>query len=196
MVYCFVKINEKDDEMDKIMNRNNKTNDYRCNCNNSPPVNLLEIIEDRDLIHLVIEATTEVSAKGLVRRVNSIPDWVPHNMVLSLMTYAYATCRYSSEQLAESVRKDPALRYLSSGIFPDASTFIKFRRANAHTIVYTLNNVLEKVKGLCSNKAASIKTNSGIGLTGIIKNRNCELAIDGEKRLGLAVMNDCLERDV
>ncbi len=191
-------MNKNNNEMGEIMNRNvnNNTNNHRCNCNNSPPVNLLEIIEDRDLIHLVLEATTEVAAKGLVRRVNGIPDWVSHNMVLSLMTYAYSTCIYTSDMLAESLRKDPALRYLSSGVFPDASTFIKFRRVNAHAIVYSLNYVLERVKEMCSNKSPNFKTKSGIDLTGIIKNRKCDLAIDGEKRLGLAVMNDCLERDI
>lgn len=121
-------------------------------------------------------------------------------MLLTVLTYGYATCRFSSEELAEALRKDPALRYLSSRIFPEPSVFIKFRRVNAHAIIYSINLLIKKVKELCANgktadAAMAVDKRPGYLMSDLNKDINCELPVDAERRLGIAVMRDCFEMD-
>ncbi len=212
MVYCDV--NKKDETKviseteERNITMNNEKNKFpgesakRC-FSTSPPLNLLEIVEDRELIRLAIEAATETAEKGLVRSVYNMPNWIPRNMILTVMTYAYATCLFSSVDLAEAVKKNPALRYLSSGVFPEHWTFIKFRRVNAHAIIHSVNCLINKIMKLCREQkmvnahltANYVENHLKCKVSETNTDEKCNLEPDGERRLALAVMRDCFEMD-
>ncbi|MGC8744326.1 MAG: transposase [Verrucomicrobiia bacterium] len=199
-----LEIKSENEERITVMNNNKYRNEgERCGSSNSPPVNLLGVVDERELIRLVIEAATETAEKGLVKPVYNMPNWIPKNMLLSVITYAYATCVFSSVDLAEGVRKNTALRYLASGIFPDHWAFIKFRRVNAHSIIYSLNCVIKKVKELCGEGKTACAPLAAVSageaavdkVAERIKSPDCHLEFDGERRLAYAVMRDCFEMD-
>lgn len=182
------KLNELSRSMEK-MNKNNE-NLKNCPSTGGAPVNLLEVVDERTLINIVLEATTEVIDRGFLRQ-TSIPRWFTPASLLSLTCYGYLTCRYSSAEIAEGIRTDTALRYLSAKTFPDPSIFIKFRRANTEAIVKCVNIAIAKVREICEARVSENNQNSCDAAK-----PTCNLILDGDKRLGMAVMFDCLERDI
>jgi hypothetical protein len=182
-------LNERKEDMDR-----NKDNRKGCANRGGAPVNLLEIVDDATLIKIVLEATTEVIDKGIVKPVYNIPKWFTPASLLSMTCYGYLTCRYNSSEISEGIRTDTALRYLSAKTFPDPSIFIKFRRANSEAIIQCVNIAINKVRSLCTGGNDS--TTATTCAKRLPENKNCELFPDGEKRLAKAIMLDCLERDV
>lgn len=190
-------MNDKLNELDRRKEDMNKDNENPKGCSNrgGTPINLLEVVDERTLIKIVLEATTEVMDKGIVKPAYNIPKWFTPSSLLSLTCYGYLTCRYNSSDISEGIRTDTALRYLSAKTFPDSSIFIKFRRANSKAIIKCVNLAINKVRSLCGCNV-KYATSGSYPAASSSNTTNCELVPDGEKRLAMAVMFDCLERDI
>jgi hypothetical protein len=65
-------------------------------------------------------------------------------MLLSLLTYCYATGVFSSQDIEAACRQDPVARYLCANNFPDAKTLRRFRRLHREQIRQSLANLFQR----------------------------------------------------
>ncbi len=97
--------------------------------------------EDR-LVRLVLETVAESVAQPRPRR-----DFVhagrsyPVAVMLTLVTFCYASARFGSQEIEESLRSDPTLRYLCAGDEPSSTAVRRFRRVYRGPLSVTLLRV-------------------------------------------------------
>lgn len=149
-----------------------------CCDNTNEPLNLMEIVDSKSLIGFVFSAVEEVSDKNLIKPVWNISSVYSPKMLLSLLTYGYSANIFSASDLAEKIAFDTDLKYIAGKYPPELTTLIKFRRVNKEAIKHALDIVLKKVKELCDKNY-----------------KKCKIEIDGDRRIKIAIMRDCIERD-
>lgn len=93
------------------------------------PDDLREWMSDDRLVRLAFEAVAELDPQQMPRR-----DFVhagrafPVAVMLTLLTYCYASGRFGSQEIEEALASDPLLRYLCAGDEPPSTAIRRFRR--------------------------------------------------------------------
>lgn len=93
------------------------------------PDDLREWMSEDRLVRLVFEAVAEFDPQQMPRR-----DFVhagrtfPVTVMLTLLTYCYASGRFGSQEIEEMLTSDPMLRYLCAGDEPSSTAIRRFRR--------------------------------------------------------------------
>lgn len=85
-----------------------------------------------DLAHFILEAVKRVdlSRFKVNERGTGSPQYHPQ-MMLALLTYAYANGVFSSRRIERATYRDVGFRFLTTDLHPDHDTIAKFRRENA-----------------------------------------------------------------
>ncbi len=97
--------------------------------NEAPPDDLRQWLGENGLVRLALEAVAELDPQQMPRR-----DFVhagrafPVAVMLTLLTYCYASGRYGSQEIEDAVASDPLLRYLCAGDEPPSTAIRRFRR--------------------------------------------------------------------
>lgn len=109
------------------------------------PRDLRDWLDENTLVGWVLEAVAALDfapqeRPGPFRN----PEGVGALPLLSLITYAYATGRRDSDEIAEAARSDRALAYLAAGQLPSSPTIRRFRRAFNPAITRAVFQVLRR----------------------------------------------------
>jgi hypothetical protein len=105
------------------------------------PSGLREWFERKELVRLVLEAVEGVDwslvdgqeAEGEMKR--KFP------LLVTLLTYCYATGVYESRQIEFETKRDATLRYLCGNACPDWNTLRNFRRFHRRAIAQSLEKL-------------------------------------------------------
>lgn len=121
-------------------------------------------------------------------------------MLLTLITCAYAKGILGSQELEGELGRDKALKYICAGSRPDWNVIRTFRRLNQKAILTCLSQVLEKVwetrfpakqpgqEGAAAYAADSLDR-------WLRPDRSPDFAAEAGRRLGMAIMADTMMMD-
>lgn len=116
------------------------------------PRDLREQLGETTLVRLVLDAVVALDFFPAKRPATfRNPEGIEPLPLLSLVTYAYATGRRSSDEIEEAARHDRGLAYLAAGQLPSSPTIRRFRRAFSPAITRALWQVLRRVANRVSN---------------------------------------------
>jgi hypothetical protein len=109
------------------------------------PWNLTDWIEPERLLRWINEEVEALDweAPGLVEYLRTHPEYRPQ-VLMRLLTYAYATGVYASEDIAEQGLSDPTLRAISAPHAPRSTEVATFRRENRGLLKWCLEQVLKR----------------------------------------------------
>ena len=109
------------------------------------PDDLRQWLGTTELIKLVLEAVQKVdwSFPPLRTLAEQSRDFRPQ-MLLTLLTYSYASGLYDSEEIEAAVYSDPTISYLAAKTFPDRRTLRRFRRRQRELVKQCLIHVLKE----------------------------------------------------
>jgi hypothetical protein len=153
------------------------------------PADLRAWLDEHTLACTVLEAQLEVEPahwkQGVALRNTDMPQ---PQILLTLLTYAYATGTLPSEEIERQTEKDSTFRYLCARAYPTESTLRQFRRQNRALIRQCLSRVFEAAWqqrfGAISDPATSAMWLPAL------------LNLEAEKRILYAVQLDSMAMDV
>lgn len=113
-----------------------------------PPVDtistdLTSFAGERGLVMLVLNAAQSQEVQSLPKLETPNPALRPQ-MMLTLLTYAYASSLYGSRDIESLLSSDPTIRYICAGSRPDQFAIRNFRRRNREAIRQCLVYVLKQ----------------------------------------------------
>lgn len=170
--------------------------------NNSLPEDLSLYVGKKTLVQLVPEAVDGIDVCG------SWPDAVTAEkvviqpaMMITLLTYCYATGVYGSMDIELNIRRDQMTRYLCAKTYPDVDVLRSFRRDWRLKIKQCLATVLRRVWELrfCGDDAEPIGGLAYVGSslsrwTGMRPTPN--FPNEAEERIAWAIRADSMALDV
>jgi len=110
------------------------------------PDDLSLYIGKKTLGKLVLEAMEEVNARKAEREGRESRSVAFESaMMLTLLTYCYATGVYGSMDIQLGMQRDQMIRYLCAGDYPDICVIRSVRRYHRETITRCLAAVLQRV---------------------------------------------------
>ena len=109
------------------------------------PWDLTEWVEKRELLQWVKEEIggLDWSNPELVEHLRAHPGYQPRSM-LSLLTYAYATGVYESDEIVRACYEDEAFRSLCENGVPTTNAIGRFRRENRGLLKWALEQLLKR----------------------------------------------------
>jgi hypothetical protein len=93
------------------------------------PDDLRSTVGERRLIELALEAV-QIVGEELPRPVRALQDQPSPKMLLTLLTYCYASGILGSDDIEWACGDDAAARYICANTLPGQDTIRRFRRAN------------------------------------------------------------------
>jgi hypothetical protein len=152
------------------------------------PADLRQDLGEGALLELALEAVQTVGAR-LSRPLGSDERYGPP-MLLTLLTYCYASGVYGSEDIAYDCRNDAAVRYLCANTAPDQETIRNFRRANREWIEESLAWVY---RNACDLKPEAVRRDA----SPVFAPKVCTADLAGlvRRRLELAILFDTAMSD-
>ena len=100
----------------------------------------------RELLTLVLDAVQAADARALALEANP-PGFRPQ-MMLTLLTYAYASSIYGSRDLELAMQTDRTIRYICARTFPDWQSIRRFRRRHRELVERCLTQVMAQARTL------------------------------------------------
>ena len=167
----------------------------------SLPYDLSVWMDKCALVKLTLEVTTEFA--GLVSRrapASPAPDGFPPAMLLTLLTYCYATGAFTSSEIERRTYEDDIVRYLATHHHPDQASLRAFRRRWRQVIKECLLNLLALLWQHRYPAAAS-EARDGTPLTPVQRNPDVSPELvrlwvcEAERRIDRAVQWDSIELD-
>ena len=161
------------------------------------PNDLRQWIEQHTLVRLVLAAVQDGSVPSAHAAVLSDrnTDFRPH-ILLSLLTYCYATGIYSSTDIELSFTRDTLVRHLCANMYPEAQRTRWFRRDNRQRLQRSLAEVFQRAwcirYGLeeSSPEAAAACFDQCLD-PGVDRQDALLFAVEAEERINRAVRLDC-----
>ena len=170
--------------------------------NNALPDDLSLYIGKKTLAKLILEAVEGVDVRGpIAGGVTSEKVVVQPAMMITLLTYCYATGVYGSMDIELNIRRDQMTRYLCAKTYPEIDEIRSFRRDCRLIIKQCLVSVLRRVWELrfCGDDAEPI---GGVSYAGASLGRWAEMrpapdfSNEAEERIAWAIRADSMALDV
>jgi len=166
------------------------------------PDDLSLYIGKKTLVKLILEAVDGIELGGSrAGGVTSETVVVQPAMMLTLLTYCYATGVYGSMDIELNIRRDQMTRYLCAKTYPDIDEIRSFRRDCRRIIKHCLVAVLGRVWELrfCGDDAEPI---GGLSYVGSSLDRwsgtrsTPNFSNEAEERIARAIRADSMALDV
>lgn len=153
------------------------------------PADLRTWLDDRALAFVVLEAQQAVEPAIWKQSATlASADGLRPQVLLTLLTYAYATGTLPSEQIESETEKDTTFRYLCARTYPTELTLRYFRRQNRELIRQCLSKVFEAAW----QQRYGETSNAGLPQLWL----PALLNLEAEKRIQYAVQLDSMAMDV
>ncbi len=158
------------------------------------PDDLRDWIDQYTLSRLVLEAIQTASLPGVeATPVQLGSAFLRPHILLSLLTYCYATGLYGSLDIELNSTQDPMLRHLLSNICPEANALRCFRRRHREVVRECLSEVLRRACRLQLGADESMAAN--VAVDPFDKSGLDAFAAEAEERIRRAVRLDFWHRD-
>src|SRR5256885_7409244 len=166
------------------------------------PDDLSLYIGKKTLVKLVLEAMEEINARNAEREGRESHSVAFQSaMMLTLLTYCYATGVYGSVDIQLAMQRDQMIRYLCARNYPDICATRSFRRYHREKIAQYLSAVLQRVWELrfCGEDAKPIRSDSYFGSSlarWIDVKSTPDFKREAEERITQAVRADSMSADL
>jgi len=109
------------------------------------PCDLTEWVDKKQLLQWIEEEIggLDWSSPELLEYLEAHPEYQPKSM-LCLLTYAYATGAYESDEIVRNCYEDKAFRALAQGRVPATNAIGRFRRDNRGLLKWALEQLLKR----------------------------------------------------
>ena len=161
------------------------------------PNDLRQWIEKHTLARLVLAAVQDgiVPSARAAALADRNADFRPH-ILLSLLTYCYATGIYSSTDIELSFTQDTLVRHLCANTYPEAHRSRWFRRDNRQRIQRSLAEVFQRAWRIRygleeSSPEAAAACCDHCPDPGVDRQDALLFALEAEERINRAVRLDC-----
>jgi hypothetical protein len=117
-------------------------------------------------------------------------------MLLTVLTFCYASGIYASSEIEEAIRENEAVRYLCARVFPDSEDLRHYRRGNAAAIKRCLIELFTLADGSCAggdNMFPTYATHSARQMLGA--SRSWMYVAEADRRVTLAIQADSIAMD-
>ncbi len=151
------------------------------------PENLREWVGGKTLLDLALDAVATVQSEDPIST-GSVPAGLPR-VLLTLLTYCYASGLYQSDDIERQILTDADLRYLSANFPVSADELRRLRRAHRGALQRSLERLLQsawRVQFQGDLDATSTLLNAQ---TGVI------FQLAAKRRIDSAVLQDSLALD-
>jgi transposase len=123
------------------------------------PVDLQDWVEPNHLARFIVDAVETLDIRGFKVNDRGTGDaQYPPRMMLSLLTYSYATGTFSSRQIERGSHEDLPTRFICANTHPDHDTICAFRRDNQVLFQESFVKVLQLARELKILKVGRITT--------------------------------------
>ena len=113
-------------------------------------VDLRQRVGSSQLLRWALEAPQTVEGSAAETLVARFGDFRPQ-MMLTLLSFSYASSCYGSEDIERAIESDRTVRYICARIFPDAKALRRFRRlfrpALDQCLAYVLRQAAVELSG-------------------------------------------------
>lgn len=106
-------------------------------------VDLRQRVGSNNLLRRALEAPQNVEGSAADTLKARFGDFRPQ-MMLTLLSFAYASSCYASEDIERAIESDRTFRYICARIFPDAKAIRRFRRLFRPVLDQCLGYVLRQ----------------------------------------------------
>jgi len=107
------------------------------------PPDLRQWVPENHLAHFIVDAVDSLPLTNpAVNERGTGDEQYPPRMMLSLLSYCYATGTFSSRAIERATYSDVAVRFLSGDTHPDHDTICSFRRQNKALLAESFVQVL------------------------------------------------------
>jgi transposase len=121
------------------------------------PLDLRQWIPENHLAHYIVDAVDSLPLTNLqVNERGTGDEQYPPRMMLSLLTYCYASGTFSSRAIEQATYTDVAVRFLTGDTHPDHDTICSFRRQNKPLLTESFVQVLALARELHLLKVGQI----------------------------------------
>lgn len=179
-------VDKQKTESDRLMPA---TNNSQTGIKQMMPGDLRAWLDERTLACVVLEAQQAI--KPPYWKQGTIPgnaDAPRPQVLLTLLTYAYASGTLPSEEIEKQTEKDPTFRYLCARTYPTESMLRQFRRQNRILIRQCLARVFEAAWQQRFGQTSDAEV-SKMWLPALLN-------LEAEKRILYAVQLDSMAMDV
>jgi hypothetical protein len=158
------------------------------------PADLRTWFGENKLVHLSLEAVQETRPE----KAGAEQAGYSHPMMLTLLTYCYASGLYGSRDIEFQARTDRTLKYLCAHNYPDWSAIRQFRRRHAETLKCCLLALYRLSEDHCRRREGS-ETGQAGSMMGFQERLRPfaaeEFSGEVEARLSRAIQADCMAMD-
>jgi len=113
------------------------------------PPDLRQWVPENHLAHFILDAVDSLPLTNLLVNERGTGDeQYPPRMMLSLLSYCYATGTFSSRAIEQATYTDVAVRFISGDTHPDHDTICTFRRQNKQLVAESFVQVLAMAREL------------------------------------------------
>ena len=165
------------------------------------PDDLSVYIGKKTLVKLILDAIEGLNARTAAREAGATgnPDFQPA-MMLTLLTYCYATGVYGSTDIELNMQHDRMIRYLCAKNYLNLPVLRKFRRQSRDRIKECLATVLRRVWELrfCDEDAYAMAAASYLGVSfgrWLNMRPTPDFTAEAEQRIVRAVRADSMAMD-
>lgn len=151
---------------------------------------LRHYVSESELLQFCLEAVQALNLSPEEVKRTTVDDFRPQ-MLLTLLTFAYACRSYGSEDIEWSTHHDRTMRYICARTFPQARTLRQFRRQYRPLIERCLQDVLERAW-----RTAFCPVKTDYAFHSWLESRlHAVAALAARQRLQFAVMSDTVAFD-
>jgi hypothetical protein len=105
------------------------------------PADLSSWMDKRDLVGLILDVVQPIGWRTEFSQDSGLDQRLRPRMLLTLLTYCYATGIYGSHEIELSIGRDETIRYLCARANPSWNDLRRFRRQNKPVIHRALKEV-------------------------------------------------------
>jgi len=166
------------------------------------PDDLSLYLGKKTLVKLILEAVPAVNGES-VEYAGFASDGIVfrNSMMLTLLTYCYATGVYATGEIEQNIQRDPMTRYLCARTYPNVDAIRSFRRHQRVEIQRCLAAVLQRAWRLRFSDTEERETPDHGYLktqTGCLANPEllADFESEAEERLARAIRADSMALDI
>jgi hypothetical protein len=157
-------------------------------------LDLRSLLEPKELASLAIEAVHRVKPGSSI--FNHRGQLFSESMLLTVLTFCYASQIYASSEIEEAVLENDIVRYLCARVFPEGDDLRHFRRGNADVIKRCLMELFALAEAkfqIAHDRFPTYATLSFEQMFGA--SRDWMFVAEAERRVTLAIQADSIALD-
>lgn len=162
--------------------------------------NLTQWVEGFTLVGMVLEAVNEIPLPMPERNFQYRGGSYRPQMLLTLLSYSYATGLYGSMDISSMVSQEKTLKYICAGNEPEWQTLRQFRRNYHQELQEVLIVVMQRVREMKFPKVNKTSGNDSGYLGNALSRWNSKSMVfdavtEAKRRLQLAIAADSIAMD-